>query len=197
MNRLALGSAATAAAAPPPPRAAALRPPLLSLTASALPRAAQHTNLAAPGHSLQLASVAVPQRPLSSSPQVGAGTGDAPLLLPTQELPVAKLADALHALILLAARFKSYFPAPTVCRCLQARRQRQRLATHASGGPDVLASRDEPVAVHRSKDEEDQMLRSLDRVEVCQSGTAYGWAVLEQSKASAFCSQPSNPSLWQ
>lgn len=50
----------------------------------------------------------------------------------------------------------------------QAPRQRQRLAAAAGGGPDVLASRDqeEPVAARRSKDEEDQMLRSLDRVEV-------------------------------
>lgn len=62
------------------------------------------------------------------------------------------------------------------------------------------------MAVHRSKDEEDQMLRSLDRVEVCQFGTACGWVggwvgvwgtfgqCWSKAKASAFCSQPSNPS---
>lgn len=179
MKRLALGSAAIAAAAPPPPRAAALRPPLLPPTASALPRAAQHTNLVAPGHSLQLSSVASPQRPLSGSPQVGPrAQGPVTHLCCCCPLRSCQLLSSpvrcMHSTFSLLA-FKVAIPAPTVCRCLQARRQRQRLATHATGGPDVLASRDEPVAVHRSKDEEDQMLRSLDRVEVCQFGTACGW----------------------
>lgn len=50
----------------------------------------------------------------------------------------------------------------------RARQKRLRPAAAAGGRPDVLASRDqeEPVAARRSKDEEDQMLRSLDRVEV-------------------------------
>ncbi|PRW61230.1 Inner membrane alx [Chlorella sorokiniana] len=117
MKRLALGTTAAAAA---PARAAAARPPVLP-PAAAQPRAAQHANLAAPGHSLQLPSPTLLQRSLRSKPQL-------------------------------------------------ASRQRQRLAAAAGGRPDVLASRDqeEPVAARRSKDEEDQLLRSLDRVEVAE-----------------------------
>lgn len=177
MKRLALGTA-TAAAAAAAPRAAPLRPPLPP-AAPVLHRAAQHANLAAPGHSLQLSSATLLQRSLRYSRQVGhgcaawvrssaaAGAGAAsPSLLVCNKQPACSTL-ALHTC-----------PVRPLCLLQQARRQRLQMAAAAGGRPDVLASRDqeEPVAARRSKDEEDQMLRSLDRVEVraCRRCCAQG-----------------------